>query len=50
MEEKTYCKLHSFVGTETERETCVDCNSCEDCGTFLGDSTVAMCKCGKYKW
>ena len=48
--EKFYCKLHSFTGTEAERETCPDCNSCEECGTFLGDSTVAMCKCGKYKW
>lgn len=23
---------------------------CEDCGHFLGDSTVAICDCGKYKW
>jgi len=48
--EKHYCKLHSFIGTEYERETCPDCNSCEICGTFLGDSTIAMCKCGKYRW
>lgn len=48
--QKSYCKLHSFTGSEADRETCPDCNSCEDCGTFLGDSTIAMCKCGKYKW
>ncbi|MFW9872336.1 MAG: hypothetical protein ACFFG0_04475 [Candidatus Thorarchaeota archaeon] len=23
---------------------------CEECGFFLGDSTQAMCNCGKYKW
>jgi len=32
------------------RDTCLICNSCEVCGVGLYDSTVAMCKCGKYKW
>ncbi|MEX0598947.1 MAG: hypothetical protein WD512_20855, partial [Candidatus Paceibacterota bacterium] len=28
------------TGSEADRETCPDCNSCEDCGTFLGDSKM----------
>ncbi len=27
-----------------------DLPRCEACKTFLGDSTIAICKCGKYRW